>query len=106
VPRQRGQQLDETLLELPEARPADDGDDDHDFDPDEDPLLDKAIEIVCRRRRRPVSLLQRAARRLHRAGRPDRHARAARDHLRLRGLEAAAACCSRSIRPRLGHRVR
>ncbi|MGH2832244.1 MAG: DNA translocase FtsK 4TM domain-containing protein, partial [Solirubrobacteraceae bacterium] len=45
--RQREQELDESYLELPEvfADPADSAD--HgDFDPDDDPLLDKAIEIV------------------------------------------------------------
>ncbi|HYK06801.1 MAG TPA: DNA translocase FtsK, partial [Gaiellaceae bacterium] len=41
---QREQELDETLLELPEG--AIDDEHDGEFDPDEDPLLDKAIEIV------------------------------------------------------------
>ena len=59
---QRGQQLDETLLELPEAAPSDDGDDDVDFDPDEDPLLDRAIEIVVQTQTASVSLLQRRLR--------------------------------------------
>jgi DNA segregation ATPase FtsK/SpoIIIE, S-DNA-T family len=59
---QRGQQLDETLLELPEGAMPDDGDDDLDFDPDEDPLLDKAIEIVVQTQTASVSLLQRRLR--------------------------------------------
>jgi S-DNA-T family DNA segregation ATPase FtsK/SpoIIIE len=59
---QRGQQLDETLLEMPESAPSDDGDDDVDFDPDEDPLLDKAIEIVVQTQTASVSLLQRRLR--------------------------------------------
>ena len=46
---QRGQELDESLLEAPEA-PIDSDEGDLDFDPDEDPLLDKAIESSCRRR--------------------------------------------------------
>jgi S-DNA-T family DNA segregation ATPase FtsK/SpoIIIE len=58
---QRGQQLDETLLETPEAAPAEDGDD-LDFDPDEDPLLDRAIEIVVQTQTASVSLLQRRLR--------------------------------------------
>jgi DNA segregation ATPase FtsK/SpoIIIE, S-DNA-T family len=59
---QRGQQLDETLLELPESAASEDGDDDLDFDPDEDPLLDKAIEIVVQTQTASVSLLQRRLR--------------------------------------------
>jgi S-DNA-T family DNA segregation ATPase FtsK/SpoIIIE len=58
---QRGQELDETLLEMPESAPAEDGDD-LDFDPDEDPLLDKAIEIVVQTQTASVSLLQRRLR--------------------------------------------
>jgi S-DNA-T family DNA segregation ATPase FtsK/SpoIIIE len=59
---QRGQQLDETLLEMPEGAVPDDGDEDLDFDPDEDPLLDKAIEIVVQTQTASVSLLQRRLR--------------------------------------------
>ena len=59
---QRGQQLDETLLEMPESAPSEDGGDDVDFDPDEDPLLDKAIEIVVQTQTASVSLLQRRLR--------------------------------------------
>ena len=58
---QRGQQLDETLLELPESAVSEDGED-LDFDPDEDPLLDKAIEIVVQTQTASVSLLQRRLR--------------------------------------------
>ena len=43
---QREQELDETLLEAPGAGARRTDDDDGEFDPDEDPLLDRAIEIV------------------------------------------------------------
>ena len=59
---QRGQQLDESLLEMPESAPSESGEDDVDFDPDEDPLLDKAIEIVVQTQTASVSLLQRRLR--------------------------------------------
>jgi DNA segregation ATPase FtsK/SpoIIIE, S-DNA-T family len=59
---QREQELDESLLEAPE--PASDeaeiGDDD--FDPDEDPLLDRAIEVVVQTQTASVSLIQRRLR--------------------------------------------
>ena len=56
-------ELDETLLELPEAAFEDGGDDQAgDFDPDEDPLLDKAIEIVVQTQTASVSLIQRRLR--------------------------------------------
>ena len=58
---QRGQELDESLLEAPEP-PPDAGDDDLDFDPDEDPLLDRASEIVVTTQTASVSLLQRRLR--------------------------------------------
>jgi S-DNA-T family DNA segregation ATPase FtsK/SpoIIIE len=58
---QRGQQLDESLLEAPEAPPEELGDDE-DFDPDQDPLLEKAIEIVVQTQTASVSLLQRRLR--------------------------------------------
>ena len=94
---QREQELDETLLELPEGAVEDDDDHDGEFDPDEDPLLDKAIEIVVQTQTASVSPAPAAtAGRLH-PGRPaDRHARAARNHLRLRGLEAEARARRRS----------
>ena len=99
---QRGQDLDESLLEAPEAA-YEESDEDGEFDPDEDPLLDKAIEIVVQTQTASVSLLQRRLRVGYtRAGRLDRHARAARDHLGLRGLEAAP--CAR-LRERASRRL-
>jgi S-DNA-T family DNA segregation ATPase FtsK/SpoIIIE len=60
---QRDQELDETLLEAPQVFADPDGDDaDGEFDPDEDPLLDKAIEIVVTAQTASVSLLQRRLR--------------------------------------------
>jgi len=60
---QREQQVDETFLELPQvfADGSDDGDN-GEFDPDEDPLLDKAIEIVVTAQTASVSLIQRRLR--------------------------------------------
>ena len=58
---QRGQELDESLLEAPEA-PPELGDGDEDFDPDQDPLLDRAIDIVVQTQTASVSLLQRRLR--------------------------------------------
>ncbi|HUZ98592.1 MAG TPA: DNA translocase FtsK [Gaiellaceae bacterium] len=61
--RQREQELDEGYLELPEvfAEPSDDGA--HgEFDPDDDPLLDRAIEIVVQTQTASVSLIQRRLR--------------------------------------------
>lgn len=59
---QREQDLDESLLEAPEAA-AEEGDlPDGEFDPDEDPLLDKAIEIVVQTQTASVSLIQRRLR--------------------------------------------
>jgi S-DNA-T family DNA segregation ATPase FtsK/SpoIIIE len=58
---QREQDLDKSLLEAPE--PAyEEADEDGEFDPDEDPLLDKAIEIVVQTQTASVSLLQRRLR--------------------------------------------
>jgi S-DNA-T family DNA segregation ATPase FtsK/SpoIIIE len=60
---QREQELDESLLELPEAFADDaDAEDPLGFDPDEDPLLDKAIEIVVQTQTASVSLIQRRLR--------------------------------------------
>jgi DNA segregation ATPase FtsK/SpoIIIE, S-DNA-T family len=59
---QREQELDETLLELPEAAFEDGDDEAGEFDPDEDPLLDKAIEIVVQTQTASVSLIQRRLR--------------------------------------------
>ena len=67
---QREQELDETLLELPEGALEDDGDHDGEFDPDEDPLLEKAIEIVVQTQTASVSLLQRRLRVGYTTGRP------------------------------------
>ncbi|HEY3921068.1 MAG TPA: DNA translocase FtsK, partial [Gaiellaceae bacterium] len=59
---QREQEVDETFLELPQVF-ADDGDSgDGEFDPDEDPLLERAIEIVVTAETASVSLLQRRLR--------------------------------------------
>ena len=58
---QRGQDLDESLLEAAEA-PIDELDGDGDFDPDEDPLLERAIEIVVQTQTASVSLIQRRLR--------------------------------------------
>jgi DNA segregation ATPase FtsK/SpoIIIE, S-DNA-T family len=59
---QRHQELDESLLEAPELPSEDAGDEDDDFDPDQDPLLEKAIEIVVQTQTASVSLLQRRLR--------------------------------------------
>jgi S-DNA-T family DNA segregation ATPase FtsK/SpoIIIE len=59
---QRGQELDESLLEAPEAPPDDAAAGDDDFDPDQDPLLEKAIEIVVQTQTASVSLIQRRLR--------------------------------------------
>jgi DNA segregation ATPase FtsK/SpoIIIE, S-DNA-T family len=59
---QRGQELDESLLEAPEAPPEGFEDGDEDFDPDQDPLLERAIEIVVQTQTASVSLLQRRLR--------------------------------------------
>ncbi len=61
--RQREQELDESYLELPEVFADPDDSADHgEFDPDDDPLLDKAIEIVFQTQTASVSLLQRRLR--------------------------------------------
>jgi DNA segregation ATPase FtsK/SpoIIIE, S-DNA-T family len=57
---QRGQELDESLLEPPSAPET--GGEDEDFDPDEDPLLDRAIEVVVQTQTASVSLIQRRLR--------------------------------------------
>jgi len=60
---QREQELDESLLEAPEPTGEDGADAiDGDFDPDEDPLLDKAIEVVVQTQTASVSLIQRRLR--------------------------------------------
>jgi len=62
--KQRDQELDNAYLELPEVFVDPDADDGAhgDFDPDDDPLLDKAIEIVVQTQTASVSLLQRRLR--------------------------------------------
>jgi DNA segregation ATPase FtsK/SpoIIIE, S-DNA-T family len=59
---QREQELDESLLEAPEPPPDEHDDADGEFDPDEDPLLDRAIEIVVTAQTASTSLLQRRLR--------------------------------------------
>ena len=60
---QREQELDESLLELPEVFAGEGDDDAHgEFDPDDDPLLEKAIEIVVQTQTASVSLIQRRLR--------------------------------------------
>jgi S-DNA-T family DNA segregation ATPase FtsK/SpoIIIE len=59
---QREQRVDEAFLQAPQVF-ADDGDgEDGEFDPDEDPLLDRAIEVVVAAQTASVSLLQRRLR--------------------------------------------
>jgi S-DNA-T family DNA segregation ATPase FtsK/SpoIIIE len=58
---QREQELDESLLEAPEP-PPEELDADDEFDPDEDPLLERAIELVVQTQTASVSLLQRRLR--------------------------------------------
>ena len=60
--RQREQELDESLLELPEVFASADDDEELEFDPDEDPLLERAIEIVVQTQSASVSLIQRRLR--------------------------------------------
>jgi S-DNA-T family DNA segregation ATPase FtsK/SpoIIIE len=59
---QREQELDESLLEAPEVEALEGEQDDDEFDPDEDPLLDRAIEVVVQTQTASVSLLQRRLR--------------------------------------------
>jgi S-DNA-T family DNA segregation ATPase FtsK/SpoIIIE len=59
---QRPQELDESLLVAPEVEPSEDELADGEFDPDEDPLLERAIEIVVQTQTASVSLIQRRLR--------------------------------------------
>jgi S-DNA-T family DNA segregation ATPase FtsK/SpoIIIE len=59
---QREQELDESLLEAPEPPPEEHDDADGEFDPDEDPLLERAIEVVVTAQTASTSLLQRRLR--------------------------------------------
>ena len=59
---QREQELDESMLEAPERDVPDGEAEDGDFDPNEDPLLERAIEVVVQAQTASVSLLQRRLR--------------------------------------------
>src|SRR5947208_1152704 len=59
---QREPEIDESFLETPQVFADDVDSDDGEFDPDEDPLLDKAIEVVVTAQTASVSLLQRRLR--------------------------------------------
>jgi S-DNA-T family DNA segregation ATPase FtsK/SpoIIIE len=59
---QREQEVDTRYLEAPQVFADDVDDENGEFDPDEDPLLDKAIEIVVTAQTASVSLLQRRLR--------------------------------------------
>ncbi len=59
---QREQELDESLLEAPEVFAEESDHGDEEFDPDEDPLLERAIEIVVATQTASVSLIQRRLR--------------------------------------------
>src|SRR5438874_1436944 len=59
---QREQELDESLLEAPQTGVDAEEGEAGEFDPDEDPLLDKAIEVVVTAQTASVSLLQRRLR--------------------------------------------
>ena len=88
---QREQEVDESFLEAPQVFADDVDDEDGEFDPDEDPLLDRAIEVVVTAQTALASPAPAPpAGRLHAGRAADRHARAAGDHLALRGLEAPA----------------
>ena len=52
---QREQDLDESMLEVPEPEAAADGELDEDFDPDQDPLLERAIDLVVQTQTASVS---------------------------------------------------
>jgi S-DNA-T family DNA segregation ATPase FtsK/SpoIIIE len=62
VRTQREQEVDESFLEAPQAFADDAYSDEGEFDPDEDPLLDRAIEVVVTAQTASVSLLQRRLR--------------------------------------------
>ena len=98
--RQGEPEMREDLLDEVAARggrrpaAADDG-----FSPDEDPLLEDAIRLCVEMGTASTSMLQRRLRLGYtRAGPADRHARAARRHQRLRGLQAAPGARRRGRR--------
>jgi S-DNA-T family DNA segregation ATPase FtsK/SpoIIIE len=62
VRTQREQEVDESFLEAPQVFADDAYSDEGEFDPDEDPLLDRAIEVVVTAQTASVSLLQRRLR--------------------------------------------
>jgi S-DNA-T family DNA segregation ATPase FtsK/SpoIIIE len=62
VKGQREQSIDESFLQGPQVFADDESSEDGEFDPDEDPLLDRAIEIVVTAQTASVSLLQRRLR--------------------------------------------
>ena len=95
-PEMREDLLDEVVAEEDEtaAGGADEG-----FSPDEDPLLEDAIRLVRRDGHGlDVDAPAPPAPRLHPRGTAHRHARAARRHLRLRGLQAAPGARRRGRR--------
>ncbi len=59
---QREQEVDETFLQAPQVFADESDHEDGEFDPDEDPLLDRAIEVVVTAQTASVSLLQRRLR--------------------------------------------
>jgi S-DNA-T family DNA segregation ATPase FtsK/SpoIIIE len=59
---QREQEVDETFLQAPQVFADELDSEDGEFDPDEDPLLDRAIEVVVAAQTASVSLLQRRLR--------------------------------------------
>jgi len=59
---QREQEVDESFLVAPEPFASDADSEDGEFDPDEDPLLERAIEVVVTAQTASVSLLQRRLR--------------------------------------------
>ena len=59
---QRGQELDESLLLASELEEVGGEEGEEDFDPDQDPLLERAIDVVIQTQTASVSLLQRRLR--------------------------------------------
>ena len=93
---QREQELDASLLEAPEPPPGEEDAGDGEFDPDEDPLLDRAIEVVVQAQTASTSLLQRRLRVGYtRAGRLIDMLERRGIISRLRGLEAASGARGR-----------
>jgi len=59
---QREQEVDDSFLQAPQVFADDAASEDGEFDPDEDPLLDRAIEVVVAAQTASVSLIQRRLR--------------------------------------------